>query len=204
MTSSNILDLTGDRLFKKDDWMGKKYPTSDVPEELAEFRKSALEIPTIHREALLPDPTLSVETFVALSLPAAQETLISYGAKSCFVKRKPTEHVSCLKTRNLPSREFVEDAEVLLGQALLDGALSIQDPTYKGEGLPVWTIQYWREMHAARQAQDEWRKSIAWLQKHGTETGMQPDFSQARKHLHQVQAQIPQHRLLPSCCPTRC
>jgi len=180
MASNTILDLTEDRIFKKSDWMGKTYPASDVPEELAAFRKSALEIPTVFRDALLPNPELTVDAFVALALPTTQETLISYGAKSCFNNGKPTEHISCLKTRKLPSREFMEDAELHVGQALLNGAQSIKDPAYKGEGLPLCAIQYWREMYGVADAQAEWRKSITWLEKHSSGTR---DFSRARDHL---------------------
>jgi hypothetical protein len=91
-----------------------------------------------------------------------------------------------LKTRKLPSREFVADAEAHLGQALLDGAESIEDPAYKGEGLPVWAIEYWKEMYAAADAQEVWKKSIAWLQKYGTGTGTHPDIDRAQKHLHSL------------------
>jgi hypothetical protein len=77
--------------------MGKTYPVSDVPAELAAFRKSALEIPVVFQEALLPDPEPTGDVFVALALPATQETLISYGAKLWFNNGKPTEQ-SCLKT----------------------------------------------------------------------------------------------------------
>lgn len=142
-----------------------------------------MEIPTVLREALLPDPGLAIDAFVALSLPATQETLISYGSKSCFSDRKPTESMSCLKTRKLPSREFVEDAELHLGQALLNGAQSIRDPAYKGGGLPLCAIQYWREMYSASEAQVEWKKSITWLEKHTCGTGVQTDFRQAQNHL---------------------
>jgi hypothetical protein len=47
MAPNNVLDLTNDTIFTKDDWLGKTYLVSDVPEELAAFHKSALEIPTV-------------------------------------------------------------------------------------------------------------------------------------------------------------
>ena len=59
-----------------------------------------------------------------------------------------------------PSLEFVQDVEAHLGQAILDGAQSIEDPAYKGGGLPFWTIRYWKEMHVVSQAQARWKKVI--------------------------------------------
>jgi hypothetical protein len=179
----NIVDLTEDPVFRKEDWMGKLYPTSDVPQELRMFCDAALEIPAALQEALLPDSNLSVNAFVELHLPTTQATLISFGAKSCFSKMKPTKNISCLKTRKLPSLEFVEDAEVSIGQALLDGAQSINDPAYKGEGLPIWTIRYWRMMHAVAKGQAGWKDSIRWLDTYGTKMESLPELDQARKSL---------------------
>jgi hypothetical protein len=179
MVPGNILDLTKDQVFRKEDWLGKIYPASDVPQELREFRDLALEIPT----TFLPDSSLNVDAFVELPLPTAQATLISFGVKLCFSKQKPTENVSCLKTRKLPSREFVNEAERHIGQALLDGAQSTTDPAYKGGSLPLWEIQYWREMHAAVEAKAGWKNSIRWLQKYGVGTEAQTEHVQARKNL---------------------
>jgi hypothetical protein len=183
MASNSIIDFTVDRVFKKEDWMGKTYPASNVPLELSEYRAMALEVPAAFRKALLPDPSISVHEFIACALPKAHASLISLGAKSHFLRAKPTENVFCLRTRKLPSRDFVEDAEACLGQALLNGAQSIEDPAYKGTGLPVWTIQYWKEMHIVLQAQARWKKGDVWLQKYSTGTSAQPDLDQSRRHL---------------------
>jgi hypothetical protein len=188
MAADNIIDFTKPRVFRKDDWMGKIYPASkaDEPPELSDFRDAALEIPVVHRKALLPDPSLSVDAFVKLHLPLTQAALISFGAKSWFSKKKPTENVSCLKTRKLPSRKFVAEAEAYLGQALLDGTESIEDPVYKGGGLLMWAIGYWREMYTVAEALETWKKSIAWLQEYNTKTGAQPDIDQAQTHLYSL------------------
>ena len=184
MAPNSIIDITKPRVFKKEEWMGKIYPEKvDEPLELRDFRDAAFKIPMIHREALFG---LSVEAFVQLHLPPTQAALISFSAKLWFSTKKPTENVSCLKARKLPSCEFVADAEAHLGQALLDGAESIEDPAYKGEGLPVWAIEYWKEMYAAADAQEVWKKSIVWLQKYGTGTGTHPDINQAQKYLHSL------------------
>jgi hypothetical protein len=183
MSSSDFVDLTEDPGFRKEDWMGKIYPTVDVPADLQEFCNAALEIPAAHRSTLLPNTTLSVNAFVELSLPTAQATLISIRAETCFINAKPTNDVSCLKTRKLPSLEFVEDAEKHIGQALLNGAQSIEDPAFKGEGLPFWTIQFWKEMHRTAEAQSIWKRSICWLEKINTGMGEQGELTQTRKHL---------------------
>src|ERR1700683_1685049 len=97
MASDGIIDFTVDPVFKKEDWMGKRYPTSNVPRGLSKFRDAALEIPIAYRKALLPDPSLNVLAFIACSLPKTRATLISFGAKSNFTKAKPTENVFCLR-----------------------------------------------------------------------------------------------------------
>src|SRR5882762_8389184 len=183
MPSNSVIDYTADPVFRKEEWMGKKYPASDVPHGLSKFRDAALAIPTTLRRELLPDPGLSIHAFIALTLPTAPVKLISSKAQSYFSEAKPTKNVLCLRTRKLPSLEFIKSAEEFLGQALLNGAQSILDPAYKGEGSPLWTIQYWREMHDILKAQARWRRGDVWLQNRSTGTSAQPDIDQARQHL---------------------
>jgi len=70
-----------------------------------------------------------------------------------------------------------------VGLALLNGTQSIVDPVYKGEGSPIWMVQYWDEMHIVAEVQAAWRRSNIWLQKYSTGTSAQPDIDQAQKHL---------------------
>lgn len=160
MESGSVSDLTKDIVFKKEEWMGKKYP-KDAPIELDDFRDATLKIPPAIRKSLLPNPEMTVQAFISLSLPPCTVSLIDISAATCFIEKEPMQNFECLRTRKLPSKEFVATAKACLGQALLDGAQSIKDPSYKGESLPLWAIQYWLEMYEATKGQAEWIKSVA-------------------------------------------
>jgi hypothetical protein len=183
MAPDEVIDLVKTITFRKDDWMGRRFPTSNVPRELEEFRDRALDIPALFRKKLLPNPTLSVEAFTLLSLLASTAPLVYVGARTCFINAEPTYNVLCLLTRKVPSMDFVKDAKAYLGQALLDGAQSILDPQYKGDSLPLWTIQFWGEMHEVLEAQDIWKRSMMWLASQPTGTGAQEVLDEARAHL---------------------
>ena len=86
--------------------------------------------------------TLNIIKFAELKLPEITSTLIEYAAKICFMEHDVTEDISCLANRNLPSHTFVNDTKLAIGQTMLDGARSINDPHYKGGFLPLWIVQY--------------------------------------------------------------
>lgn len=153
-------------IFDKTVWMGKDYPVSDVPAELTAFREASLKIPLTIRERFLPHHDSSVESLLGRPLPSSLASLITVRAMSCYRKEKSAIDVQCLETRKIPSFEFVQDAEACLGQALLNGSQSIVDPTYKGEPLPLWSVQFWREMHSVLEARKQWAKCAGWLEKH--------------------------------------
>ena len=46
---------------------------------------------------------------------------------------------------------------------MLDGAMSIKDPQYKGGCLPLWTISFWARMHVICEEQEMWKQSGKWL-----------------------------------------
>ena len=121
-----------------------------------------IEIPRQYQPLLIPDPTLSIFQFTELRLPKTS-TLIEYVAKICFLEQDKTEDIICLANRNLPSRTFVNNTKLAFGQAILDGARSINDPYYKGDLLPLWTVQYWDTMHEMLDDQKTWQKAIECL-----------------------------------------
>ena len=158
-----ILDLTGDaRHFNKPKWIkqNRKYP-ADPPAELRAYRDSLYEIPQKYQHQLIPEPTFNIIEFTELKLPGTTSILIGHAAKNCFSEYKPTEDISCLANRNLPSRIFVNNAKS--DQAILDGANSIDDPHYKGGFLPLWTVAYWDTMHGIVEDQKIWRQVLQWL-----------------------------------------
>jgi hypothetical protein len=164
-TRDVIQDLSGNaRDFDKAKWIcqNRKYP-ADPPAELQAYQDTLYEIPQLQ---LTPDPTLSIVQFTELKLPDTTSILIGYAAKICFSEYDVTEDISCLANRNLPSWTFVNDAKLAFGQAMLDGAKSINDPHYKGGFLPLWTVQYWDTMHKMVDDQKTWQKALQWLKQH--------------------------------------
>ena len=106
---------------------------------------------------------MTVVDFIQLELPKKTSAILTYSAKTWFSKQSPTEDIQCLVSRNLPSKNFVNNAKEVSGQAMLDGAMSIEDPQYKGGRLPLWTISFWARMHEICEEQEIWRQSGKWL-----------------------------------------
>lgn len=185
MAPMAVIDLSNDPIFDKDKWIqqhGRIFPVdaSKVSLELEAFQRAAMRIPDEDRARLLPRPNLSVGSFLSIDLPAKCTTLIHVSALKQFTTDMPLADVSCLKTRKLPSLEFVEDAAKAIGQALLNDAQCINDPNYKGTGLPVWGVQYWIEMHQALKMQTLWRQNLEWLDRHNNGSGGQQSLDQSR------------------------
>ena len=163
-----VEDLSGDaRDFNKAKWIrqNRKYP-ADPPAELLAYKDTLYEIPRQYQLLLIPNLTLNIIQFTELKLPETTSTLIEYAAKNSFSEQEATEDTSCLANRNLPSRTFVNNAKLAFGQAMLDGARSIDDPYYKGGLLPLWTVQYWNTMHNILDDQKTWQKALQWLKQH--------------------------------------
>ena len=157
-----VQDLSDDaRDFNKAKWIrqNRKY-TADPAPELQAYQDTLYEIPWQHRLQPIPDLTLNIIEFTELKLPETTSTLIEYAAQNYFFEHDVTEDIKCLPNRNLPSRTFVNDAKLAFGQAMLDGARSINDPHYKGGFLPLWTVQYWDTMHKMMDDQKTWQKAI--------------------------------------------
>lgn len=65
------------------------------------------------------------------------------------------------------------------GQALLDGALSVEDPSYRNSHLPLWSVQYWNKIYQVVDAQSRWRKSLSWLDVNMDPTATLPAVQEA-------------------------
>jgi hypothetical protein len=185
MAPDAIYDLSEDHIFDKNHWVrlhGKNYPTeaSEVPPELQAFRDAAMKIPDTYRMDLIPASDLSIQSLLSIDLPAKRVTLVSVSASKQFTSDTPLTDVSCLKTRKLPSIEFVTDAAKNFGQALLNDAQGIIDPNYKGQGLPVWAVQYWIEMHQVLMMRALWKGNLDWLDSHSKGSGVQGSLDQTR------------------------
>ena len=121
------------------------------------------DIPSECQNRLLPNNIMNVLDFIQLELPKTSSAILTYPAKTLILNESPTEDIQCLTSCNLPSKTFIDNAKAVSGQAMLDGAMSIEDPQYKGGHLPLWTILFWARMHAICKEQQIWKQSEKWL-----------------------------------------
>jgi hypothetical protein len=178
MTATRKIDLSGDaRNFDKPKWIkqNREYP-ANPPAELRAYRDSLYEIPQKYR--LIPEPSLNIIEFTELKLPGTTSTLIEYAANNSFSENEPTEDIGCLANRNLPSRIFVNNVKSAFGQAILDGAKSIDDPHYKGGFLPLWTVAYWDTAHEIVEDQKIWQQVLQWLKQRDDNSTRRRFFSE--------------------------
>ena len=140
---------------------GQIYPTNP-PAAMRAYYDTLYDIPSKFQNRLIPN-NMTVVDFIQLELPKKTSAILTYSAKTWFSKQSPTEDIQCLVSRNLPSKNFVDNAKEVSGQAMLDGAMSIEDPQYKGGRLPLWTISFWARMHEICEEQEIWRQSGKWL-----------------------------------------
>jgi len=146
-----IIDVENPAILNESDWigMGKSYPTfpEKVPEALRNYRSLHLEIPRDAAQILLPNVNLTVKELIEKTLPKVLHGLVFKAPKSCYQILKPNQDVDCLRYRALPTKAFVHAAMEDLGQALLDGKKSVEDPSFPQSRLPLWVLQFWNNMH---------------------------------------------------------
>jgi hypothetical protein len=163
--ADEIEDLAGDaQHFDRAKWIltGQTYPTNP-PGDMRAYYDTLFEIPNKYQSGLIPDDSINVLDFIKLALPKTTSAILTYSAKKFFSKESQNEDIQCLVSCDIPSKSFIDDAKLESGQAMLDGAMSIEDPQYKGGHLPLWSITFWDEMYAIRQEQQIWQQSVKWL-----------------------------------------
>ncbi|RDB22778.1 hypothetical protein Hypma_009978 [Hypsizygus marmoreus] len=164
---------------------GKFFPSdrSSIPPDLEGYYRGKLSIPDDFRTCTFPHDKLTIDAFLNLSLPIQSYALVHPPTSTCFSLYPPNEDVNRLITRALPSRQFVNSMSKAFGQQLLNGSLSVEDPSYKMSRLPLWVVQYWLDMYSVVDAQATWRKCLAWLDAHAELTATFPAVQQARARL---------------------
>ena len=75
--------------------------------------------------------------------------------------------MTCLKTRPIPPKEWLEELDKDFGQAWFNGAQSIEDKWFKNSQLPLWTLSYWKEMRIVIEKQAIWQAADEWLARWG-------------------------------------
>lgn len=165
---NNTIDLVHPPIFNPNEWIGKGkiFDIKIIPQSVLDAHSATLVIPPTYLEHI-PSPDLSVTDFLKTSLPTRSPTIVIVKVKHWFSHDLPDSDVSYLKTRSIPSANFLTELNKAFGQAWLDGAQSLVDPRYNDgkDRLPLWTMTWWRELTAAVCAQSAWRKSEEWLSK---------------------------------------
>ncbi|KAG2357521.1 hypothetical protein BDR07DRAFT_1380056 [Suillus spraguei] len=142
---------------------GKKFPltTPSTPYALQQLCTAVLTVPTKILEQILPPKDISVKDFIDFPVPNIS-MLCSEGSIT-FREGLPTSEV--LPTTELPRMTDVTVLRDKFGQALLDGKCSIFDPRFKDKLLPLWTIEFWWQLHLVHNSQAQWKNAQRWIQR---------------------------------------
>lgn len=128
----DIIDLVNPVLLDEAKWIGqgRTYPTSNPSQELIVYCDSHLEIPKAWAELLLPKDNLTIKELLATLWVKGTHALIFKAPENSYHRLAPNQDALCLKTCTLPPQSFVDAALEGVGQALLDGKKSVEDPRY--------------------------------------------------------------------------
>lgn len=103
--------------------------------------------------------------FIASKLPCRTFSLPEVQVHRCLSKLQSNEiNGKWFKNRTLPPRQLVEKLDKQFRQAVLNGMQSVVDPAYPGSRLPLWSIQFWKDMWGMHDAQEEWKGGVVWLE----------------------------------------
>lgn len=158
-------DLDALPAFNEPDWItvGKRY-AGDLPLQVHYAKRDLLALP-VSQLVHFPAPELPVCKFLQVKLPIQSSEIIITKPEHYFSKALPDTPVECLLQRSIPSKEFIQKLEAVLGQAWFDGAKSIVDHRFNNgtERLPMNALTFWKAMAETREKQAMWERSIHWL-----------------------------------------
>ncbi|KAF8974917.1 hypothetical protein BDQ17DRAFT_1441717 [Cyathus striatus] len=147
MTSTNIIDLTGDGTGTAD----KKYFT--IPLLLQRY---------------LPAPTTLVLQLVAFHIPEVSDDIVSVKPLAWFRKDAPMTDPVCILSRLIPSQCIIQKLEdVIYEPSFRHSSLhSIADPRFNDgmDRLLLWIVTFWREMSKISLIRSRWVRSVEWLE----------------------------------------
>lgn len=106
---------------------------------------------------------LPIQHFLHSVFPSHNHSLVVEAAKECFSSNPPTEILTSLIERDIPSHKFIQDLKSQFGQAVLDRQRSIKDPLYDKSLLPFWVLTLWERLAELNAAKGEWTSAQTWL-----------------------------------------
>ena len=154
------------KVWQENEWIGmrKKYPSKATPGDILQAREELLRVP-IPYSTYIPDRRMSINDFLAKSLPPLSSVLVSTQAENAYSCLLPNTDLTCLATRPIPPVEWLAKLDMALGQARFNGQQSIVDHRYKDSRLPLWVLQFWKDMVEAMKKRVLWQASDEWLGK---------------------------------------
>ncbi|KAI0259569.1 hypothetical protein BC834DRAFT_846661 [Gloeopeniophorella convolvens] len=152
------------------EWIGTGQKYRDVPSSVSDELLRRLALPSSALE-LLPRDEVVIPELIKCDFPSILTQDTSKEAITYFSTRLPTtsELSSCL-TRVVPSPACVRKLRDYAGQAMLDGKVSIRDPTRAKSDLflPFHVLTFWAELTEAIGAKQKWEASYQWLKRMST------------------------------------
>jgi hypothetical protein len=178
MDTLSLSDSMGetDEGFVEADWIGVgKIYDETLPSLVRSAKRTSLAIPnTFLNMARLPDPATSVIDFIKSELPCVSSEIIVTKAVAWFTNDAPSESVDLgiLLSRSVPSAQFIEELEQVVGQRWLDGAKSITDLRFNDgrDRLPLWVLSFWRTVVDMVKVRQAWNEAICWLEREAAKT----------------------------------
>ena len=170
-SSSEDIDSPSGEDFRQNEWIGvgRILPIrpNDIPIGLANFFAMLLDVPATVKTTHYPSTGLNIDRFLAFPLPKETHSLPKIPVDEWFSHVVPNEHEELFVTRPLPAWNFLDKLYDRFCQAVLDGAKSIVDPAFPWSYLPLWCIQFWKDMYTIYGARREWKEAVEWLDENG-------------------------------------
>ncbi|KAF9780748.1 hypothetical protein BJ322DRAFT_1011530 [Thelephora terrestris] len=159
------IDLTSNSPFYPSIWIGVEKTFSDsLPPEVLDAKQITLEIPeTFH--TFFPLPTTRVSDFIHWNLPFQSDGINLYETTQWFSNDLPHTDPSLLLARSIPPVIILKALDAAAGQMWMDGSRSVVDPRFNNgeDRFPLWVLSLWNEARKLAECQDQWRRSVRWL-----------------------------------------
>lgn len=159
------IDIDTDTPFHPSAWIGVGKEFSNLlPPEVLNEKEKILKIPETFDNPL-PPPTTPVLDFIRHDLPFQSGALNFHFTTEWFSNDDPDTDPATLLTRSVPPRSVLKDLDAAVGQVWLDGGRSLVDPRFNNgtERFPFWVLSLWNKAQESIRCQNEWRKSVRWL-----------------------------------------
>lgn len=160
-----------------DSWIGKGKSYEDAPLNIANEVTARVALSADSLQELLPG-LKTIAQVVEFPLPAQSHTTTLFKFESRFSKSPPNITLTALLKRDdwlVPALSTVEGLDHCVGQAVLDGHLSIALWGFADElYAPLNVLALWKFLSRAATAQVAWKKAFNWFNR---TAGIEPEVT---------------------------